>query len=53
MGKYIELKGTSVPRGRGRVPNVPAFRLMASFADIWVPVSAQETDAYLQLRFGV
>jgi len=44
VGKYIEVKGRSF-RVLGVVPNVPAFRV-ASFADIWVPRSAIETDAY-------
>ena len=46
VGKYIELKERAF-RVVGVVSNVPAFRLMP-FADIWVPVSAQETDAYLR-----
>ena len=46
VGKYIEVKGRPF-RVVGVVPNVPAFRL-ASFADIWVPVSARGTDGYLQ-----
>ena len=46
VGKYIEVKGRPF-RVVGVVPNVPAFR-MASFADIWVPVSARGTDGYLQ-----
>ena len=46
MGKYIELKEQAF-RVVGVVSNVPAFRLM-TFADIWVPVSAQKTDDYLR-----
>ena len=46
VGKYIELKGQPF-RVVGVVPNVPMFRMLP-FADIWVPVSAQETDAYLR-----
>ena len=46
VGKYIKLKERAF-RVVGVVSNVPAFRLMP-FADIWVPVSAQETDAYLR-----
>ena len=46
VGKYIEFKGRPF-RVVGVVPNVPAFRV-ASFADIWVPVSAQGTDEYLR-----
>ena len=45
-GKYIEFKKRPF-RVVGVVPNVPAFRL-ASFADIWVPVTARETDEYLR-----
>ena len=45
-GKYIELKEQAF-RVVGVVSNVPAFRLM-TFADIWVPVSAQKTDNYLR-----
>ena len=46
VGEYIEVKGRSF-RVVGVVPNVPAFRV-ASFADIWVPVSTRETDEYLR-----
>ena len=46
VGKYIEFKGRPF-RVVGVVPNVPAFRL-ASFADIWMPISARGTDGYLQ-----
>ena len=46
VGKYIEFKGRPF-RVVGVVPNVPAFRV-ASFADIWMPVSARETDEYLR-----
>ncbi len=46
VGKYIELKGQPF-RVVGVVPNVPMFRMLP-FADIWVPISAQETDAYLR-----
>ena len=46
VGKYIEFKGRPF-RVVGIVPNVPAFRV-ASFADIWMPVSARETDDYLR-----
>ena len=46
VGKYIEFKGRPF-RVVGVVPNVPAFRV-ASFADIWMPVSARGTDGYLQ-----
>ena len=46
VGKYIEFKGRPF-RVVGVVPNVPAFRV-TSFADIWVPVSARETDEYLR-----
>ena len=45
-GKYIELKEQAF-RVVGVVSNVPAFRLM-TFADIWVPVSAQKIDNYLR-----
>jgi len=44
VGQYIELEEQSF-RVVGVVHNVPQFR-MVSFADIWVPVSAQKTDAY-------
>lgn len=44
VGKYIELKGRPF-RVVGVVSNVPAFRIVP-FADIWLPVTAQETDAY-------
>ena len=44
VGKYIEVKERPF-RVVGVVPNVPAFRTV-SFADIWVPVSAHETDEY-------
>ena len=46
VGKYIEFKGRPF-RVVGVVPNVPAFRL-ASFSDIWMPISARGTDGYLQ-----
>ena len=46
VSKYIELKEQAF-RVVGVVSNVPAFRLVP-FADIWVPVSAQKTDAYLR-----
>ena len=46
VGKHIELKEQAF-RVVGVVSNVPAFRLM-TFADIWVPVSAQKTDDYLR-----
>ena len=46
MGKHIELKEQAF-RVVGVVSNVPAFRLM-TFADIWVPISAQKTDDYLR-----
>lgn len=46
VGKYIEFKGRPF-RVVGVVPNVPAFRV-TSFADIWMPVSARETDEYLR-----
>ena len=46
VGKYIELKEQAF-RVVGVVSNVPAFRLV-TFADIWVPVSAQKTDDYLR-----
>ena len=46
VGKYIEFKGRPF-RVVGVVPNVPAFRL-ASFADIWMPVSVRGTDGYLR-----
>ena len=46
VGKYIEFKGRPF-RVVGVVPNVPAFRV-ASFADIWMPISARETDEYLR-----
>ena len=46
VGKFIEVKGRPF-RVTGVVPNVPAFRKV-SFADIWVPVSARETDEYLR-----
>ena len=46
VGKYIEVKERSF-RVVGVVPNVPAFRV-ASFADIWVPISTRETDEYLR-----
>ena len=42
VGKYIEVKGRSF-RVLGVVPNVPAFRV-ASFADIWVPISARGNE---------
>lgn len=44
VGQYIEVKGRPF-RVVGVVSNVPAFRIV-SFADIWAPVTAQETDAY-------
>ena len=46
VGKYIELREQAF-RVVGVVSNVPAFRLM-TFADIWVPISAQKTDDYLR-----
>ena len=46
VGKYIELEERPF-RVIGVVHNVPRFR-MVPFADIWVPVSAQKTDAYLR-----
>lgn len=46
VGKYIELEEQAF-RVVGVVANVPAFRL-TTFADIWVPVSAQKTDYYLR-----
>ena len=44
VGRYIDLKDLSF-RVVGVVPDVPAFRLVP-FADIWVPHSAFESDAY-------
>ena len=44
VGKYIEFSDRPF-RVVGVVSNVPAFRIVP-FADIWVPRSAIETDAY-------
>ncbi|MCY3665784.1 MAG: ABC transporter permease [Gemmatimonadetes bacterium] len=44
VGKYIEFSDRPF-RVVGVVSNVPAFRIVP-FADIWVPHSAIETDAY-------
>ena len=46
VGQYIEFSDRPF-RVVGVVSNVPAFRIVP-FADIWVPHSAIETDAYQQ-----